>query len=89
MKTVQLKIKGRVQGVFFRAKAKEVAEVHKVSGWIRNTDDGKVEACITGDDDAVEKFIGWCRHGPEKAKVEDVVVNNINFKEFDRFKVIR
>jgi acylphosphatase len=89
MKTAHLQIEGKVQGVFFRAKAKEIAEIHKVSGWIRNTDDGKVEACISGDDTAVEEFILWCRYGPDKAKVENVMVNYTPVKKFDRFEVIR
>ena len=89
MKTVHLEIAGRVQGVFFRAKAKEIAEIYKISGWIRNTDDGKVEACISGEDNAVEEFILWCRYGPEKARVENVLVNYTDVKKFDRFEVIR
>ena len=89
MKTVHLEIAGRVQGVFFRAKAKEIAEIYKISGWIRNTDDGNVEACISGEDSAVEQFILWCKHGPEKAKVENVLVNYTSVKNFDKFEVIR
>ena len=89
MKTVHLEIAGRVQGVFFRAKAKEIAEIHKISGWIRNTDDGNVEACISGEDSAVEEFILWCKHGPEKARVENVLVKYTNEKKFDKFEVIR
>ena len=89
MKTAYLKISGKVQGVFFRAEARENAEANKISGWIRNTDDDEVEACITGDDKAVEEFILWCRHGPEKAKVENVLVKYADVKEFDKFKVIR
>ena len=89
MKTAYLKISGKVQGVFFRAEAREIAEANKISGWIRNTDDDKVEACITGDEKAVEEFILWCRHGPEKAKVENVLVNYADVKEFDKFRVIR
>ena len=89
MKTVYLKISGKVQGVFFRAEAREIAEANKISGWIRNTDDGKVEAQITGEDNAVEEFISWCKDGPEKAKVENVLVTNTNVKKFDKFEVIR
>jgi acylphosphatase len=89
MKTAYLKISGKVQGVFFRAEAREIAEANKISGWIRNTEDDKVEACITGEEKAVEDFILWCRHGPEKAKVENVLVSYADVKEFDRFKVIR
>jgi acylphosphatase len=89
MKTVHLEIAGKVQGVFFRAKAKEIAEIHKISGWIRNTDDGKVEAHISGEDTAVEEFILWCNDGPDKAQVENVVVSYTNEKKFDKFKIIR
>lgn len=90
MKTVHLEISGKVQGVFFRAKAKEVAKIYKISGWIRNTDDDKVEALITGVDEDVAEFISWCKHGPEKAKVKNVVITYTNeIKLFDTFEVIR
>jgi acylphosphatase len=90
MKTVHLEITGKVQGVFFRAKAKEVAKIHKISGWIRNTDDDKVVALITGEDGDVEEFILWCKHGPEKAKVKNVIITyKKEVKIFDAFEVIR
>lgn len=89
MKTAHLEIAGKVQGVFFRARAREIAEIHNISGWIRNTDDGKVEACISGEDNAVEEFILWCNDGPEKANVENVLVNYTLLKEFDKFEVVR
>lgn len=89
MKTVHLEIAGKVQGVFFRAKAKEIAQIHKILGWIRNTDDGKVEACISGEESALEEFILWCKRGPEKAKVQKVLVNYTDVKNFDKFEVIR
>ena len=89
MKTVHLEIIGKVQGVFFRAKAKEVAEIHRISGWIRNADDDKVEALITGEDGDVGEFIVWCKHGPEKAKVNNVVIVYKEVKIFDTFEVIR
>ncbi len=89
METVYLEITGKVQGVFFRAKAKEIAELYKISGWIMNTQDGKVVATITGENNAVEKFIQWCKHGPEKAQVKNVLVNYTVVKEFDSFEVKR
>ena len=90
MKTVHLEITGKVQGVFFRAKAKEVAKIHKISGWIRNTDDDKVVALITGEDGDVEEFILWCKHGPEKAKVKNVIITyKKEVKIFDAFEVVR
>jgi acylphosphatase len=90
MKTAHLEITGKVQGVFFRAKAKEVAKIHKISGWIRNTDDDKVVALITGEDGDVEEFILWCKYGPEKAKVKNVIITyKKEVKIFDAFEVIR
>lgn len=89
MKTVHLKISGKVQGVFFRATAKEIAKLHKISGWIKNTYDDKVEAVITGEREDVEKFIAWCKHGPEKAHVDNVAVTNTELQIFTRFEVIR
>lgn len=88
MKTVHLKISGKVQGVFFRATAKEVARLHKISGWIKNTYDDKVEALITGEKEDVEKFIAWCKRGPEKANVENVTIINTELQIFNRFEVI-
>ena len=88
MKTAHLMIEGKVQGVFFRAKAKEIAKVNKITGWIRNTADGKVEACISGEDTALEEFILWCKRGPDKAKVKDVLVSYTGINNFDKFEVV-
>jgi acylphosphatase len=65
---------GRVQGVAFRASAHAVARAQRLSGWIRNCVDGKVEATVEGEEDAVQAFIAWCRHGPVGAYVSDVQV---------------
>ncbi len=89
MKTIHLEISGKVQGVFFRASAKEVAECYKISGWIRNTNDRKVEALITGEDEDILRFIEWCKQGPEKAKVEHVSTIEIRLQIFEGFEVIR
>lgn len=88
MKTVHLKISGKVQGVFFRATAKQIASLHKISGWIKNTYDDKVEALITGENEDVEKFIAWCKRGPAKANVENVTVINSELHIFNGFEVI-
>ena len=73
MPTTHLLIKGKVQGVFFRATAKEVAQEISVTGWIRNTDEGDVEALITGNKESIQRFIDWCKHGPPDAKVDQVI----------------
>lgn len=63
-------ISGRVQGVFFREKAKKKAESLGVSGWIKNLSDGRVEAVFGGEREKVEKMLKWSKRGPFWAKVE-------------------
>jgi len=65
MKTnVHVIISGRVQGVWFRASAKQTAEQLGLTGWVRNTADGNVEAIFEGEEDIVKEMIDWCHCGP-------------------------
>lgn len=89
MGTVHLLISGKVQGVNFRNTAKMVAEKLKITGWIKNTKDEKVEATVSGDKDALEKFITWCKTGPKRANVTDVQVFDQPETFFDDFRIIR
>ena len=82
-----LLVSGRVQGVFFRDSLQREAESQGVAGWVRNTDEGKVEAAVEGDDDAVEAVVRWCREGPERADVDDVQVSEQDPEGFDGFEV--
>jgi len=68
-------VRGRVQGVFFRAETRNRAASLGLAGWVRNNADGTVEAAFEGDRDRVESMLGWCRRGPGHAKVEDVQVD--------------
>jgi acylphosphatase len=70
-----LKITGLVQGVFFRAHTREVAINHGVRGWVRNREDGSVEALLEGEDSAVMEVVKWCHKGPPSATVTDVTVS--------------
>jgi len=74
MERVRIKVHGRVQGVFFRAHTQEKAESMGLTGWVRNTEDGGVEAIAEGDRGALEMLISWCHHGPPSAKVHNVDV---------------
>jgi len=82
-------IKGNVQGVFYRASAKEVAEKLSITGWIKNTINGEVEAMASGDTKAVQEFINWCKKGPSKAIVKEVVVTEKEGVSFNEFSIIR
>lgn len=87
--TVHLLIKGKVQGVFYRASAKDVAEQLKLSGWIRNTKEGDVEAMVTGDEDLVKEFIEWSKKGPRRAEVTKVVVTEKQDEQFFGFTIVK
>ncbi len=67
-------VTGEVQGVNFRNVTADEAEGAGVAGWVRNRDDGSVEAVFEGDAGAVERMIEFCRSGPSSASVEDVDV---------------
>jgi acylphosphatase len=67
-------VTGAVQGVFFRADARDRARSLGLAGWVRNRPDGSVEAVFEGDAERVESMVEWCRRGPRGAQVEDVEV---------------
>ena len=89
MKTVRLTIKGTVQGVFYRATAKDVADLTGVKGWVRNLPDNNVEITATATEETLQKFISWCKQGPAKARVDDVIVEELDPEEFNGFRIIR
>ena len=72
MTRVELVVRGRVQGVFYRASARDVAERLGLTGEVRNLPDGRVEAIAEGERERLEEFIDWCRRGPPMAEVEEV-----------------
>jgi acylphosphatase len=67
-----VRIRGRVQGVWYRGWTVDEAERRGLSGWVRNRRDGSVEALFAGDDAAIAEMIEACRHGPSMAEVESV-----------------
>lgn len=88
MHRVRLRIKGRVQGVFFRASAKETAMNLGITGWVKNQPDGTVETVAEGEQEELDRFIEWCREGPENASVADVEVDRQEATgEFDTFTI--
>lgn len=89
MPTKHLLIKGKVQGVFYRASAKDAAEKLGVSGWIRNTEEGAVEVLASGTEEQVQEFIRWCWQGPARAEVKQVVVQEMGDEQFTGFRIIR
>ncbi len=81
-------VSGFVQGVLFRETTKRRARSLNVTGWIRNRDDGKVEAVFEGEEDDVSAMVEFCRRGPPRAKVTNTDVLGDNYMgEFDSFEI--
>lgn len=74
MKTVHLIVQGRVQGVRYRDSMRREAQRLSVNGWVRNCEDGSVEAVAQGAAEAVDALLEWAQRGPELARVERVHV---------------
>jgi acylphosphatase len=69
MRTRQIRVRGRVQGVGFRDMLRAEALRLGVTGWVRNRADGSVQALLQGDDASVDRLIAWARRGPPLARV--------------------
>ena len=67
-------VSGRVQGVYYRATTRETAQDQGVDGWVKNLDDGRVEAVFEGDEGDVEAMVEFCHEGSNRANVTDVDV---------------
>ena len=78
---------GRVQGVFFRDSTRAEAQSRGVTGWVRNTEAGTVEAVFEGDPDDVEALVWFVRSGPGSADVDRVDVDEEEPEGLRRFEV--
>jgi acylphosphatase len=90
MKTFQLHITGKVQGVWYRASAKDQALVLGLKGKVWNERDGTVGALVQGPELLIAEFIEWCKEGPLLAEVNEVVVHEQPMTEiYTSFEIVR
>lgn len=78
MKTIEIRVNGQVQGVFFRKSTVEKATELGIDGTVRNKKDGSVEIVATGSEEQLGKLLTWCLDGPPSSKV-----HKVQFKELD------
>ena len=83
-------VTGVFQGVFFRSETARLAQRLGLTGWVRNLDDGRVEAVFEGEQEDVKKAVEFCKRGPSVAHVEDLEVRIEDWKgEFHGFLIVR
>ena len=88
MKRVRVFISGNIQGIFFRAFVNRKAHYLKLKGWVKNLDDGRIEAVFEGTEVSVNEMLELCNRGPVAAKVDGVEYKEEPFKGETGFKLI-
>ena len=78
---VNVTVKGRVQGVFFRAYTEEEARRQGLVGWVRNLPNGDVEAVMCGPEVNIESMVEWLHTGSPMASVKEVLVTGVESPE--------
>ncbi len=81
-------VKGKVQGVFYRATAKSQAEDLGLTGWVKNLNDGSVEIECQGEETYLNEFLDWAKKGPDWARVDDFTEKEIEIREESDFNIL-
>ena len=89
MKAYSILVRGRVQGVFYRASTKAKAIELRLKGWCRNEMDGSVYIHVEGEQPTIDRLIAWCQLGPQMAIVESCEVKPVEPEGFNDFQIRR
>ena len=89
IKHLEITVKGKVQGVFYRASTKAVADQLGVRGYIKNADNGDVFIAAEADNVTLGMFLDWCREGPQDAEVISVESHEGELKNYRNFEVVK
>ncbi len=88
LKRAHIFVSGRVQGVFFRDSARREVLKLGIGGWVRNLEDGRVEAVFEGEKEKVEKMVNWAKNGPIFARVDKMEAEWQEYQgEFKSFEI--
>ncbi|MFB6070474.1 MAG: acylphosphatase [Halanaeroarchaeum sp.] len=82
-------VSGTVQGVYYRANTRDAARERDLDGWVKNLDDGRVEAVFEGPETVVEEMVEWCHTGSPAADVESVEVEYGEPTDLEGFSIRR
>lgn len=87
LKTISVKVYGKVHGVFFRQSTKEKANTLGLTGWVKNQPDGSVHIAVSGEPETLDEFVAWCKQGSPRAQVENILIETLDTVQFDRFSI--
>ncbi|WMJ74217.1 acylphosphatase [Cytophagaceae bacterium ABcell3] len=89
MKHLTITVTGKVQGVYYRASAREKALELGLKGLVKNMSDGSVYIEAEGPEEKLEEFVRWCKKGPVLARVSDIDVKEGSAQDFASFVIDR
>jgi acylphosphatase len=89
MKALKIVVSGRVQRVAYRVSTKAVADQMGIKGIIKNQKDGSVYIEAEGDEEMMDEFIDWCKYGPDNARVDDIVIEEMEAKNYQNFNILK
>lgn len=87
MRTLQIKVLGRVQGVGFRYYTNKRAAEFDIKGFVQNMTDGSVYIEAEGEDSVIKTFVSWCERGPAWSRVSELKISEIPFVGYEKFEV--
>ena len=88
MKLTQMIVRGKVQGVFFRANTQKKAKLLGLKGYARNLEDGSVQIIVSGVDEKIDTLLDWINRSPEGSQVNDIELKTFNIdKVFKTFSI--
>jgi len=89
LQTISVIVNGKVQGVYYRQSTREQARVLQITGTVKNLQDGSVEIIATGSSEQLKQYTTWCRQGPSRAVVTDLIITPLSLQSFNDFSIIR
>ena len=89
LKQLNIRIYGKVQGVWFRKSVKDQAERIGISGFVMNEPDGTIFIVANGNSEQLDEFITYCKEGPEQADVKNIHIEEEQVKDLEDFRIIR
>jgi acylphosphatase len=81
-------VSGWVQGVWYRSETQQEAKKLKLTGWVKNVENGNVEVLVCGEQQQITRFEKWLRQGPKLARVKSVISKKLPWQQHEDFIIM-